>query len=423
MSRPTDWSPLNWYQDPIPGDPDAVSRAATRYGNVAESIRQASRDLVRVFEDEQLKGESFDALREIATEVSGRIGRARERYQGVSDALADYVAPLRTAQSDSAGVLSQAVTNHSDQVTANDRVTYWDDEFRRLSMAGDPTAPDALEKLQYWEQRRAEASQDVTSLITQLNTIISTRDTAATTAANAIAEVENSGDLNDDFWDNVDQFLDEHGDFIDKVIEIAGYIAAALAVIAMFIPGLNLIVLIVGIVVAVAVVANAWAKAGTGRSSIAEALIQTALAVIPFGIGKGFSALASSARSNVMGSAVNSMLRVAPNSGNPGIRALTGDVALEGLELLAAANPSKAGWMSNFGDLMNLQVMSRGPILTNGGLSPAMQSAMPAAWVTAAMETAWDGAEPFVMNLTTDLVTGMDAVTSQPMNSWQNSNW
>jgi len=401
VSRPTDWTPLNWYQDPVPGDPDVVAAAATRYGSVAESIQQAARDLVRVFEDEQLKGESFDALREIAAEVSGRIGRAHERYHGVSVALEGYVAPLRTAQSDSATVLSQAESNRTELAAADERVTHWDEEFRRLSMAGDPTAPDALERLQYWEQRRSSASQDVTGLITQLNTIIATRDTAATTAANAIAEVENSGDLNDDFWDNVDQFIDENP-WIQTVLDVAGYVAAALAIIAMFVPGLNLIVGIIVAVITIATVVYAWAKAASGNGSLGDALFQTAMAIIPFGLGKGLSALA---RSNAVGAGFATVMAKIPRSGNPAVANMTAEQAL-GRVMTAADDAvpdilkNMPTWMkagdSGFAEMLGLQSAARSPLLPNTPLSTGMQNwADASAWLFGA-EVVGTGAQPFI---------------------------
>jgi len=432
VSRPTDWSPLNWYEDPVPGDPDAVSRAATRYGTVAEAIRQASRDLVRVFEDDQLKGESFDALREIATEVSDRIGRAYDRYNGVSVALAGYVGPLRTAQADSAGILDRARVSREEGATAEQRVHFWHDEMMRRAQTGDPELQEAVDRLAYWQHQEQQSSQDVGALIAELNGVIAARDAAASTAADAIAEVENSGDLNDGFWDDVDQFLIENP-WIQDVIAVASVVVSVLAVIAMFVPGLNLIVLALTIVVAAAVILNAWAKAGTGRTSIAGAILETALALIPFGIGKGLSAISAAARSGAARAAATSIRTSASGAGMSGI---TQRVALESIEELASANPGN--WLrlpngsllpkvfnrtSDFGELLDLATLVKGPLTVAGNTSAAAQAAMPAVWIAGGAELAFTAAEPVVMPLVQTAIEGIEFFESQPMNSWQDNDW
>ena len=436
MSRPTDWTPLNEYSDPVPGNPDAVWRAASRYAGVADTIKQAARDLVRVFEDDQLKGESFDALREIATEVSSRIERAHERYQGVSDALGGYVQPLRDAQSISVEILTRAESNRTEGATADERVQYWRDELTLRAQTGAPDVHEAIDRLNYWTQQQSQSQQDVGSLIAELNRVISDRDTAATVAANAIAEVENSGSLNDDFWDNVDDFLTEHP-WIDTVINVVSVAVAVLAIVAMFVPGLNLLVLAVSIVVAAAVIANAWAKAGTGRQSIAGAILETALALVPF--ARPIMALASTAKVAVTSASASSMMASAAGSGLSGI---TRPVATNVVDQFLGRNPSQ--WLrlpngapnilnktSDFGDLLDLSALAKTDVLLAGGTSAGAMAAMSGVRNEFAVDLLFNSVDVVVSGI--ELGTGVDPVQAvietvtgivdQPNNSWQNSDW
>jgi len=154
---------------------------------------------------------------------------------------------------------------------------------------------------------------------------------------------------------------------------IAGYVATALAIIAMFVPGLNLIVLAVSIVVAAAVIANAWAKAGTGRISFVEALVTTALAIIPFGVGKLLGNAATAARTNVTSTAARSMMASAAGSGVSGV---TRPVAAHAVAQFMARRPTVVLATSEFGELINLAALAKAPILLSGNTSTAVANAL-----------------------------------------------
>lgn len=409
MSRPTDWLPLNLGMDPVPGDWSEVNSASTRYGGIADAIERAKADLLRVFEDEAISGEAIDAVRETAVQVADRIGRAKKRYRGVADALAGYVQPLHTAQDRSVEILNQAIGVGGDQTHARTKFDEWEHKYYEA------TTPEELEDAEkwrnYWQQQLWDAENAVTSAVNELNQVLRDRDAAAETAAGLIEDVENSGDLNDGFWDNVDQFLDENP-WIDTVLTIAGYVAAALAIIAMFVPGLNLIVLIVSIVVAAAVIANAWAKAGTGRSSIGEAIFTTALALIPFGVGKGLSGLTSTFRGSVLTSAADDVVAL-------GLNGVTRPVATNAFQQFLARNPANA-WFPNtsLGYLLNLNRLAKTPILP-GGTSFLTQNSLKYAQLIFGAEIFATAVDP-LMGSVIDADNPFDGVET---NTWQDANW
>ena len=418
MNRPVDWSSLDRYDDPVPGDWSQVSRDAIGYGQIADSIEQAKKDLIRVFQEEQLKGDAIDAMKEVALEVADRIGRAKTRYRGVADALAVYATPLHDAQDQSVAILSRANSSRNERDDAQVRATYWQNEWTSRRYSGAPQADiDEAERLwHYWQGQLQQFAQEIHAAIIALSEVIERRDTAANTAAAAISEVENSGDINDDFWDDVDQFLTDNP-WIDTVINIASIVAAVLAVVAMFIPGLNLLVLVVSIAVAAAVVANAWAKAGTGRISLAEAIVTTALAVIPFGIGKVFSGFSAAARTGMTSTAATSIMRSAAGSGVSGItRPIASGVVTSfvGREATVLAG-------SSFGELLTLSSLAKTPILLSGNISAPVAQALRPVIGTFIAETAYAGSDLVINPM-------MEALSPTifgdvPVNSWQNSNW
>jgi hypothetical protein len=416
VSRPSDWSPLQLSDDPVPGDWGAVRSASSRYGRVADSIDQAKTDLLSAFADDSMTGESIEAMREVALQVADRIERAWDRYRGVADALGGYVEPLRTAQNDSLVLLQRASETQSERLTAEHWVRHWQSEHQRRAFAGEPDVDEAFDRWQYWEGQLRQTQQDVGGAIAALNRVIEARDTAADIAAGLIEEVENTGDINDDFWDKVDQFLTENP-WIDGVIQIASYVAAALAVIAMFVPGLNVLVLVVSIIVAAAVIANAWAKAGTGRISLVEAIVTTALAIIPFGVGKVLGNAASASRGAVSTTATNAVMGSAAGSGVSGItRPIASNVVAQFLTRQPGLKLSAA---SDFGQLLNLSVLAKTPILLSGNASSAVAATMPRAVTTFVAEFGYNAFGGAADGMITDLVVPENAES----NSWQNADW
>lgn len=415
MSRPSDWSPLQWSSDPVPGDWAEVSRASGRYAAVAAAIARAEADLTNAFDGDDMRGEAIDAMREVAVEVADRIGRAAQRYEGVADALRGYVEPLRAAQSESLTLLQRALESRESVASADQQTRYWQDEHQRRAIMGEPDADEALRQWQFWNSRSIEAHGDISSAIQALNGIIEARDQAAEYAAGRIEEVENTGNINDDFWDKVDQFLTDNP-WIDTVIEIAGYVAAALAVIALFVPGLNVVVLVVSVGVAAAVIANAWAKAGTGRSSVLEAIVTTALAIIPFGVGKVLGNVAAASRGAMTTTATNAIMRSAAGSGISGI---TRPIASNVITQFMTRNPGGAFATTSFGELLNVAALAKTPILLSGNTSAAVAATMPRAVSTFAADFGYQAFGGMADDLITDLVVPDDA----GVNSWQNADW
>jgi hypothetical protein len=224
-------------------------------------------------------------------------------------------------------------------------------DFYRAKLQEDDLSP-TLEA--YYQQKFETASGTVrtqgTSLesaVALLQSAIEHRDSAASTAIAAIANVENSGDLNDSWWDNTVQFINEHKDLIDAIVEIVGYIATAAMVIALFIPGLNAIVGVIMLVATIIQVANAIVQGLAGTMSPAEAIFTVALAAATFVGGKLVTNMATNTTRTTVATSVRN------SYAGSGIAGMTQQRALNMVDTAAT-----------FGDARNLSLLQR---LTNLG--------------------------------------------------------
>ena len=323
MSRPTDWSPVGYSSDPVPGDPVRVQTIGRLYVGTADAIDRAASNISTALGDDFGRSQAVDAIREQAEEVARRIGMAEERYRGVGDAMIAYAPRLQTAQSDSATALQLAIDAAGAGARAAGMVDYYQDRI------ADPATPPAnlpalQSSLQRWQTEASTARAGAGSAQQQVRAAIDARDAAANAAVQAIRDVENSGDLNDSMWDEVVQWVQENQDTLDLIVEILGYIATAVMVVALFVPGLNVVVGIVATVAAVATIVNAGLQVAAGTMSVGEALFNVALAALTFvggrAIGQGMQRIIQTARPGVASGVMGGAARA-------GIRGVTREVA------------------------------------------------------------------------------------------------
>lgn len=285
MSRPADWSPVGYGSDPVPGDPARVLTIGRMYVGTADAIDRAASNLTRALGDEFGRAESIDAIRGQAEEVARRIGMAEERYRGVGDAMIAYAAKLQAAQAESAAALSDAEAAEGSQSTANYWVRYYEDKI------ADPATPPAnlphlRSQLSTWETKQSAAQGGVSSAIARVATAVTNRDSAAEVAIADVRLVENSGDLNDGFWDDVSQWVAEHKDVLDIIGNILSGLAAIAVFVALLVPGLNLIALAIITINLVYTLANSALQVATGNMTTGEAILAVGMAALNF-VGAG----------------------------------------------------------------------------------------------------------------------------------------
>lgn len=257
MSRPSDWTPLDWHEDPVPGTPYVIEDGAAQMAVVATTIADAARNLREIASVEGQVSLAVDAFRERAREAASQIELVRERYARTSEALAAYVEPLREAQQWSQDALTAATSAREDLLqaeadayTASQELSYAIDETGRQS---------AEEALTAAHGRVTTAESSLSDARTLLYSAIDHRDAAAETAMGLIDGAMEINDLNDSAWR---QFLNKNAELLDALATALAVIGAVLAVVAMLVPGLNLLVLGLALGIGAAAINFALAENG-----------------------------------------------------------------------------------------------------------------------------------------------------------------
>ena len=230
MSRPVDWSPLDRGGDPVPGEPDVVEDGGAHYTRVAQAIAVAADRLRQIAGGLDMTSRAVDELREKSREVAGQVERAHERYAGVGAALTAYSGPHRTAQSDSSRALHDAVDARERLAAAQAQVSSAQGSLDRARQQASSAPPDAaprdlsgLEGAVHTAQNRVQEAEDDLAAAKRLcDQAVEDRDAAADRAVRAIRDVEDSGDLEDGWWD----------DWGSKVAGVVAKVAGAIATVA-----------------------------------------------------------------------------------------------------------------------------------------------------------------------------------------------
>ncbi|NUP14533.1 MAG: hypothetical protein HOZ81_00175 [Streptomyces sp.] len=252
-NRPVDWTPIS-EGDPTPGDPYDVREEARRLQNIASTIKDQARLLRQAGQNQNLKGKYADKLRDGADDLADKLSKVEGRYTKVSGLLREWAKELEYAQEETRKALSQAKADEKDE----DRV----DEAKG---------------------RMADAVGHYLRL------------------GNKIAgQIEDAldDDIEDSLWDDAVGWVKEHSEGFKLFLDILGWIGTALAIVAMFIPGLNILVGI-GLAIGLAVVAGRMMLVAAGKASWMDVAFDC-IGLVTFAAGglavKGLKAASSSAR-------------------------------------------------------------------------------------------------------------------------------
>ncbi|PFG41282.1 hypothetical protein ATJ97_3830 [Georgenia soli] len=278
MSRPTDWSPLQQWEDPVPGDPDEVSAGAEAMARVAATISEAAENLRALGADDGMRSQAVEKFRARALEVAAEIELAQERYANTGTALAGYVEPLRAAQKLSVDALDEARTARAALNAAEADVS--DLSYQRQGAADEVALAKVDEKLEGTWARQARAQGDLDAAFAKLREATGKRDDAAETAMGLIDHALKINDLDDSAWR---QFLNKNAEFLDGVATVLGYVAALLAVVTLFIPGVNL--LAIGLAIGLGAAAINFALAENGNKDWSDFFMDV-VGLATLGVGK-----------------------------------------------------------------------------------------------------------------------------------------
>lgn len=237
MSRPSDWSALDWSVDPVPGSPDEIQDGAVHMAQVATVIADAARNLREIASSDGQQSQAVDAFRERARLVADEIALVEERYAQTAEALAGYVEPLREAQAMSLSALEAAVAARERVWAAEADVASASLDLQYAVEDSDRTTAQA--RLEDALGRLSSAQGDLSDARSALTAAISHRDGAAESTMALIDAALEVNDLNDSAWR---QFLNRHADLLDGIAKVLAIAGAVVAVVALFIPGVNVLV-------------------------------------------------------------------------------------------------------------------------------------------------------------------------------------
>lgn len=286
MGRPADWSPLAG-SDPVPGDPAEISAEAAHLQSVAEQIASQVAVLRKIASGQSdEKGQHAEKLKSAASDTADKLDKVTGRYRETAAALQAWVPELEHAQTQSLKALSQAQEAHGRQRASQ--------PIQRPSGAKLTPADHAEDKAR--GQMLSQANQAMASAQAMLTAAVSHRDTAAVQTASRIRSAA-SADA-DSAWDDFTSALGSAWDWVKghwvlwlkNFCTILEVIVAVLAFIALFIPGLDILAVLV--ILSVVAMLGRGVLAATGNGSWLDVGLD-ALGLLTLGMGTG---LAGSAR-------------------------------------------------------------------------------------------------------------------------------
>jgi hypothetical protein len=278
MSRPVDWTPLA-DSDPVPGDPAEISRLARRYADTAEEVTRQAANLRRLATAEGWDSDAGRVFAGEAGELAEDLEKTRHRYAEVAGALRDWGPHLDDVQA------------RADRALADAKAAQAEMDANRAVPADPPPPPDAPpptpEEIAA-EKRRSDAYDGASGRLEAarraLAEAVGDRDEWEKSAASRIRDAIDDDGLKDSWWDKVKGWVSDNAGWIKAVTDILSWVATGLAILALFIPGLNLIA-ILAIAVTVATLAGHTLLAATGNGSWGDVIID-AIGLATLGAGK-----------------------------------------------------------------------------------------------------------------------------------------
>lgn len=255
----------------LTGDASVVSAQAQKIKSVAEAIAKAVVTLHKVRDLEGMAGEAVTKLSGTAGDVADDISKAHARYSAAGEALTSYASELKTAQASAATAVTHIDDLAPQLAKANDSVQLAQDKTWFPPLVGGTTAPSASQQQDLKDdltkaQHHADAvNTELKPWHTQWINAATDKTTAAGTAAGKIESFtgDNADGLNNHWYDGITSFVSKAWDgakdflkgklfgqlltILDDVLTVLSVVAVVLA----FIPGVDVVDLGLGPLIAV----------------------------------------------------------------------------------------------------------------------------------------------------------------------------
>ena len=297
-----DWSPLGLDSDPVRADPDAVSSAQQRYQLIANTIDDATAKLQQIINSnsESLAGQYVAGLKSSASTLNDSLTKAGVRYHDVASQISIYEPDLDQGLSETAGALSDAEAAQ----TAQNKASSMPDPQK----GSDGTiSPEEQQKGDAKTKATSDADGQMSAAKTRLNNALDALNVAGKRFGDAVNSKNYKDGLTDTLKDKIDAVFAE----ISKVFAIIGMI---LGVLAILIPGVDVLVFAGIAAGAVTLIANSVLYAH-GKGSLAD-VIMGAVGLGLAGLG-GIASLVGKGMSNAAKTLGNLAGRPRPVTQNP----------------------------------------------------------------------------------------------------------
>lgn len=187
----------------LAGDYAVVDIHARRYLKTADAINDAARELITMVQSDGSIGDAFEALHDLAYDVSKNISKAEKRYRTTAEALIDYAEALRLAKELAERSIQQAGHASAD-------VEYWTAKVREYQEAADRPGPDQVTDQQGVEHAKhtlREFTVGADAANRSYDRAVNDRDHAAVQAMKLIESVVQGSKLNDSLLDDLKGFV------------------------------------------------------------------------------------------------------------------------------------------------------------------------------------------------------------------------
>lgn len=278
------WELLDVASDPVVADVAAFDARISHFRVLAEAIRVEGQRLAAIASGEALRGKYADELRSVAGEVGHDFSQVVGRYDAVVSALTVYRPAMEEALTGSEAALNDAIDASGAQKTADALTQAKPSHGAVLTVEQTQSNADKV-------TATAAASARLDAAKARLASVLGRLDDAGQRAATAIRAGFNDG-LKDSRLDRLKYDLKK---FLKILVKVLTYIGMALAVLALFIPGIGQIVMAAGLAIGVAVLAADIALKAMGEGSWVDIGIGIA-GLLTFGAAKFVAPLQSTFR-------------------------------------------------------------------------------------------------------------------------------
>jgi len=264
---------------PIGGDVAGIRGHASRHSSTARAVSDAVEMLQAVISaSQQETSEAVEALADTIGDTKTFLSRIRERYEVAGSALTTFANELEQAQQQAAS----AISAHDD---AQRRHTYAQRNLTEARQVTQQTVDpgelaEATDAARRYSSMSTTAATDLSQAQAAYDAAVERVQRAGDTAASTISQTVSSDELNDSWWDNVLDWVNQNAEWLKVVKDILTVVTAIVGVLSIFFPvlapiALGLAVLSMGL---------SFLLASSGDGSWFDFALD-AIGVLTFGVG------------------------------------------------------------------------------------------------------------------------------------------